>query len=62
MEQIFFVARDRDGKLYLYDRKPSRNVDGYWDGVEYLEIRHNQFQGLSWEDEPLEVRLEIVER
>lgn len=50
-----YIARDKNGMLYLYELKPSKILDGdYWDQVKDVES-FNQFshllQMVKWEDE-----------
>ena len=64
----FYVARDEDGKLYLYMGKPIRG-DSFFasrleKGGKYIGcgrdlkmygLYENDYKDLKWEDEPLEV-------
>lgn len=64
----FYVARDEDGKLYLYMGKPVRG-DSFFasrleKGGKYIGcgrdlkmygLNENDYKDLKWEDEPLEV-------
>lgn len=39
-----YVARDKNGKLYLYSTKPSKLANGYWvEGRDYSELDKNLF-------------------
>lgn len=57
-----WIARDKSGELCAYNSKPKRRLDwGIWQ-VECLcdvfsHIPDNHFPDLTFEDEPLEVRL-----
>ena len=62
----FYVARDQDGKLFLYMRKPLRTSDMFIssrfgsfinEGKFFSEYGLNcdDFKDLKWEDEPVEV-------
>ena len=60
-----WVAKDQDGSLWLFSEKPTRSEkeDGSWicDGS-FMMLPRNleeglQFSGLTWESEPVEVRL-----
>lgn len=62
----FFVARDKNGELYLWFRKPYRsierwvNIDHNWIVACSFEFNHyglnyKDYDNLKWEDEPLEV-------
>lgn len=57
-----YVARDKDGTLWLYSEKPHREENyGVWysDRVNIMEINSEEFPQLKWEDEPIEVKLII---
>lgn len=62
----FYVARDKSGKFYLHIGKPfrdklefSNNLDMYYllhgDSFKYFGLNPNDFDNLKWEDEPVEV-------
>lgn len=60
-----WVAKDQDGSLWLFSEKPTRSEkeDGSWicDGS-FMMLPRNleeglQFSGLTWESEPVKVRL-----
>ena len=64
----FYVARDKDSRLYLYIGKPIR-VDnrfspnpiegiialGCGRNLQWYGLNENNYKDLKWEDEPLEV-------
>ena len=64
----FYVARDKDGRLYLYIGKPIR-VDNRFSpnpiegiialgcgcNLQWYGLNENNYKDLKWEDEPLEV-------
>lgn len=55
-----YVARDMDGRLYLYHGKPFRgdtNFYGYILGFNFKNfgLNENDYKDLKWEDEPVEV-------
>lgn len=62
-----WVARDKDGCLWLYIYKPIRSKTNYWwevdeqntplDEDDCLMIDIELFPDLRWEDEPIEVEL-----
>lgn len=57
---IFYVARDEDGKLKLYKNKPIRNKTcwGCHDDIDLvMTIDKELFPDLSWNDDPEEVCL-----
>ena len=69
----FYVARDMDGGLYLYLGKPNRieTREAFYSGAksemitintDYLKqcgFNKNDFKNLKWEDEPVEVFLNM---
>lgn len=59
MGNIYWVARDISGELFLYDEKPEFFSDyKVWlaDGI-CAKLDNNLFPDLTWEDEPIEVEL-----
>ena len=70
----FYVARDKGGDLWLYFRKPIRLNDDFiadpfkgiiaLGGDDYLKsfgLNKNDYDYLKWEDEPVEVFLNLEE-
>lgn len=65
----FYVARDKDGKLYLYMGKPLREGNMFLSSINkgltlgsYLELyglNENDYNYLKFEDEPVEVFLNM---
>ena len=68
----FYVARDKGGDLWLYLRKPIRGHDSFMarciegiialGGDDYLKsfgLNKNDYDYLKWEDEPVEVFLNL---
>lgn len=68
----FYVARDKDGFIYLYIGKPKRRYGGF--AGSYIErsatiidkndfkmfgLNQDDFKDLKWEDEPVEVFLNM---
>ena len=61
----FYVARDKDGVLYLYLGKPFRGDTAFFSGIgviiltrynfERFGLNVNDYANLKWEDEPIEV-------
>ena len=60
----FYVARDKNGKLWLYINKPIRakdvfvsaiNIDLTYRNCNYLGLNKNDYADLKWDDEPIEV-------
>lgn len=59
-----WVARDKDGELDLYIKKPQRSdAIGYnhenWDSYDehWIPLDPKLFPDLTWNDEPIEVEL-----
>ncbi len=64
----FYVARDKNGKLWLYINKPIRikdvfvsviNIDLTYHNCNYLGLNKNDYTDLKWDDEPIEVFINI---
>ena len=62
-----WAARDDDGDMYLYVKKPVRMNDATWgysvnDSEEdYYNLPADLFPSLTWNDEPKEVILSVFE-
>lgn len=68
----FYVARDKDSTLYLYMSKPIRynsyfctDINGQLiasePNFEAFNLRVNDFKDLKWEDEPVEIFLNLAD-
>ena len=64
----FYVARDKDGSLWLHIGKPIRseavfesevNIDLTHRNFYSLDLNKNDYDSLRWEDEPVEVFLNL---
>ena len=66
----FYVARDKNGDLWMYLGKPIRNgTEFHTDqnkkvmcltcNIERLGLKNKDFDNLKWEDEPVEVFLNL---
>lgn len=66
----FYVARDKSGELFLYLKKPVRTSNTFiaYRGGIFIEVTENfsiyglnpnDFKDLKWEDEPVEVFLNL---
>lgn len=64
----FYVARDKNGHLYLHIGKPERRITSFLSrygnyinsianesSFKYFGLNPNDFKELKWEDKPLEV-------
>lgn len=61
----FYVARDKNGKLWIYIGKPIRYSTAFkslyviYPDFQYFGLNKNDYVNLKWEDEPLEVFVNI---
>lgn len=64
----FYVARDKNGSLWLYMNKPVRcdtvfisqtSVCLIGQDFQYFGLNKNDYSNLKWEDEPIEVFVNI---
>ena len=61
----FYVARDKDGALWLYSKKPFRGNERFFGGVINVRLSQHKinrlglnkvdYDNLKWENEPVEV-------
>ena len=53
-----WVARDKNGFLFVYEDKPERRDNQKeWIGRFLCSMKNSYFPELKWEDEPIEVEL-----
>lgn len=64
----FYVARDKNGRLFLYLSKPFRRGDEFFSNergnimlrdIKCFGLNPDDFKDLKWEDEPVEVFLNL---
>ena len=66
----FYVARDKNGELFLYMGKPFRGIERFHEyqngciitgdnNFYNFDLNKNDFDNLKWEDEPVEVFLNM---
>lgn len=66
----FYVARDKNGELFLYMGKPFRGIDRFHEyqygciitddaGLSNFGLNKDDYANLKWEDEPVEVVLNL---
>lgn len=66
----FYVARDKNGELFLYMGKPFRGIERFHEyqngciitgdnNFYNFDLNKNDFDNLKWEDEPVEVFLNL---
>ena len=62
----YYVARDKNKKLYLYPKTkpiPNHSLYGIWGGDQgILPLDKTLFPELKWTDEPILVELEVVRK
>lgn len=64
MEPTLWIARDADGRLYVYKKKPIKK-DKYWEtyNYEFIGIEKESFPNVKWEDpEPTKVLISILQK
>lgn len=63
MKQQFFLARDKNGYLYLYMGKPIRGFRVFYGKYEcgtYLKISAKKsYPEVTWDNSPVEVTLQL---
>ena len=68
----FYVARDKNGSLWLYMGKPKRSVYEFEPANDYciiltdcnfksFSLNENDYKDIKWEDEPVEVFINMEE-
>lgn len=54
----FWIARDANGSLFVYEKKPCRCHDlKTWQSGRFCQMPNHLFPDLTWEDEPIEVEI-----
>lgn len=59
-----FIARDKNSDLYLFAEAPIKGNECWWaesDGIDgtYLRLEKSLYPEVTWDSEPLPVRLEL---
>ncbi|MDO3379859.1 hypothetical protein [Geoalkalibacter halelectricus] len=59
-----YVARDKNNDLYLFNELPRRGAECWWaesglDGT-YLKLDKALYPEVTWDSEPLKVRLSVA--
>ena len=63
MEQMeindFWLARDKDGSLFLYDEEPMRSTDMFTISKQgnYMPISQEKYTNVTWENSPIKLKL-----
>ena len=61
LEMKMWIARDKDGELYIYNKKPQRNIDK-WGAVSisnFFKIPKTWFPTITWETDPKIAKLKL---
>lgn len=64
MKKKVWVARDKDGRLFCFTKKPTREMEVFRalkDGI-FTALPDKLFPDLKWEDEPIKATLQITRR
>lgn len=60
-----WIARDKDGELYLYNKKPSRQEENFCifhiDGGDCCKIPDEYYPSVTWENSPKKMTIELAE-
>lgn len=63
MIMVLWIARDKDGYLYIYDKKPLRKKD-YFDADAYSRFNtlllSSHFPEVTFENSPQKVELKLI--
>lgn len=61
MENKLWIARNANGSLFMYEKKPRRCHDlKTWQSGRFCQMPKHLFPDLTWEDEPIEVEIRPV--
>lgn len=62
MQTIMWVARDKNGRLFMYKNKPSKDDEQWCSSVyDLFPIDDTLFPEIKWEDpEPTEVQIKKI--
>lgn len=56
-----WIARDKDGLLYLYDKMPAKHSEFfYYTGYNEIRLDDSMFSEVTFENSPQEVELKLV--
>lgn len=62
MKTELWVARDKDGDLFLFQEKPTKK-DDYWVSAIFIKLNTKSFPEVKWEDKkPKKVELKLIEK
>ena len=63
----YWIARDKDGTLWLFDMKPIKNenyfscaVDSYGRWSEECELKEHMFPEVTFENSPQKIELKLI--
>lgn len=59
MKYKLWIARNANGSLFVYEKKPCRCHDlKTWQSGRFCQMPKHLFPDLTWEDEPIEVEMQ----
>lgn len=56
MKTKIWIARDKDGELYLYESKPYRKGDRFADYF-FIRLDKNSHPEITWENSPQQIEI-----
>ena len=61
-----WIARDKDGDLYLYINKPELTEPFYddWDSIKgcFAQLNKNEFPEVTFENSPQQIEIKLIEK
>lgn len=57
-----WIARDRNGEVYLHREKPTRFVNGVFASDDWWILERCDFPEVTFENSPMEVELKLIEK
>ena len=57
-----WIARDRNGEVYLHREKPTRFVNGVFASDDWWILERCAFPEVTFENSPREVELKLIEK
>ncbi len=61
---IYYIARDKDGELYMYENCPVRDIGDMWVDLKSssppFRLNKSSFLNVTWYSEPIKVEVKEV--
>lgn len=57
MKAKVWIARDLNGELYIYQKKPELEVDHFDTYYGFIQIDEQSHQEITWENSPQEIEI-----